>query len=214
MANTQPQNYAVALNKARSELTERDPDRVVRGASVEYLRDEAGAGRFCVPFWCEAYDVRHPGGQVRNKETGDTPSITTQLLLLHYLVTADGFAPQGRWVAFRELPGAQAYAATFRARTRPIVANAYGRDVARFQSVGTSLDGERLTYGDASFRFRIFPRLNVAVALRLADDEFPADAWLLFDASAYHYLPVEDLAVVGELVAKRLAQPRQGATLG
>ena len=146
---------------------------------------------------------------MQNEETGDTPAIRIQLLLLHYLVTADGFPPQGRWVAFRELPGAQAYAAAFRARTRPIVADAYGRNVARFQTAGTSLGGKRPTYGDASFRFRIFPRLDVAVALRLADDEFPADAWLLFDARAHHYLPIEDLAVVGELVAHGLAEAKE-----
>lgn len=200
--------YAVALRQARAGFAARNPERIARNAAVAYLPDRDGAGRFRVPFWNNVITVRHPGGEARYEATGETPSTTAQLLVFHYLATADGFPSQGRWVAFREIPGAQAYAAAFRARTRPVVAAAHGRDVARFHAAGASLCGEHLAFGDAAFRFRVFPRLDVAVALRLADDEFPADAWLLFDASADHYLPIEDLAVVGELVARRLAEAR------
>jgi hypothetical protein len=66
------------------------------------------------------------------------------------------------------------------------------------------LRGESLSFGDASFLFRTLPRLWMAVVLYLADDEFPANANVLFDATASHYLPTEDLAVLGGLLAGRL----------
>jgi hypothetical protein len=66
------------------------------------------------------------------------------------------------------------------------------------------LKGESLSFGDASFLFRMLPRLWLAVVLYLADDEFPANANVLFDAAASHYLPTEDLAVLGGLLAGRL----------
>jgi hypothetical protein len=36
------------------------------------------------------------------------------------------------------------------------------------------------------------------------DDEFPAQASVVFDAAAGHYLPAEDLAGLGGLLARRL----------
>jgi hypothetical protein len=61
------------------------------------------------------------------------------------------------------------------------------------------------------FAFRLLPRVWLAVVLHLADDEFPANANILFDATVSHYLPTEDLAVLGGMLAGRLskAAPRQ-----
>ncbi|RPI58153.1 MAG: DUF3786 domain-containing protein, partial [Chloroflexi bacterium] len=38
------------------------------------------------------------------------------ILLLHYLLTADGTATADRWIAFRNLPGGLGYDAAFQAR--------------------------------------------------------------------------------------------------
>ena len=56
--------------------------------------------------------------------------------------------------------------------------------------------------------FRVLPRVRVAAILHLGDDEFPAEASLLFDASVRHYLPIEDVAVLGGLVAGELIRAR------
>jgi hypothetical protein len=50
----------------------------------------------------------------------------------------------------------------------------------------------------------VLPRVWLAVVLHLADEEFPASANVLFDASASHYLPTEDLAVLGGMLTGRL----------
>ncbi|MBM4467033.1 MAG: DUF3786 domain-containing protein, partial [Chloroflexi bacterium] len=77
-------------------------------------------------------------------------------------------------------------------------------DLDGFVAAAEALGGERLTYGDASFLFPMFPRLRLAVVLYLADEEFPASANVLFDAAAGHYLPTEDLAVLGGMLTGRL----------
>ncbi|MEJ2208321.1 MAG: DUF3786 domain-containing protein [Anaerolineae bacterium] len=82
--------------------------------------------------------------------------------------------------------------------------------IAGFQAAARAMGAESLSFGDASFLFRALPRLWMAVVLYVADDEFPASANVLFDASASHYLPTEDMAVLGGLLASRLikAAPR------
>jgi hypothetical protein len=54
----------------------------------------------------------------------------------------------------------------------------------------------------------VLPRLRVAVLLWAADEESPAQASIVFDAAAGHYLPAEDLAGVGGLLARRLVAPK------
>ena len=83
---------------------------------------------------------------------------------------------------------------------------AFGHDAEGCIRAAESLSGERLTFGSASFLFRIFPRQWVAIVLDLADEEFPAWVNILFDGAANHYLPTEDWAVVGELLSSRLLQ--------
>jgi hypothetical protein len=46
----------------------------------------------------------------------------------------------------------------------------------------------------------------MAIVMYVEDDEFPASANVLFDAAASHYLPTEDLAVLGGLLASQLVK--------
>jgi hypothetical protein len=65
-----------------------------------------------------------------------------------------------------------------------------------------------LRFGDASFSFRPLPRLALACVLWLGDDEVPGSAKVLFDAAAGHYLPTEDLAGDGGMLAGRLLKAK------
>lgn len=50
------------------------------------------------------------------------------------------------------------------------------------------------------------PNYPVWLKIWFADDEFPASGRLLLDASAEHYLSIEDAVTVGELLLKLLLQ--------
>ena len=70
------------------------------------------------------------------------------------------------------------------------------------------LGGADLDLADAAVRFQALPRVPVAVLLWKGDEEFPGQAGILFDASAHHYLPTEDLAGMGDWLAHQLARGR------
>ncbi|MGD2205267.1 MAG: DUF3786 domain-containing protein, partial [Anaerolineae bacterium] len=119
-------------------------------------------------------------------------------------LTADGTTLSSKWIAFRNLPGGLGYDAAFQGRANLRLAHAFGADRAAFEAAAQTLGGERLSFGDTSFLFRLLPRVWLAIVLYLADEEFSANANVLFDASASHYLPTEDLAVLGGMLAGRL----------
>lgn len=205
---TPEETYGPALEKALGELGGLAPLRAAAHAAVPYYADdennpEAG-GYFQVPFFGQLYNVAWPGGKVRRVADGQEADVPTRILLLHYLLRADGTPLADRWIAFRNLPGGLGYDAAFRGRATLRLIRAFGEDGDAFAAAARTLGGEPLTFGDLSFLFRLLPRVWLAVVLYLADDEFPANANVLFDAAVSHYLPTEDLAVLGGILAGRL----------
>jgi len=195
---TPEETYGPALIRAQEAFPQLEPHAAAVRADVSY-----DSGLFQVPFFGSFHEVRWPSATV-SKVSGEAVDIATRILLLHYLLTADGTPLAADWIAFRNLPGGLGYDAAFQGRANLRLARAFGDNRPAFEAAGKSARGERLTFGDASFSFRVLPRVWLAVVLHLADEEFPASANVLFDASASHYLPTEDLAVLGGILAGRL----------
>jgi hypothetical protein len=180
-----------------------------------------------VPLFGRPHLVTHPGGEVTALTPGGVPTapggpaeqseqgeqggpahVAVAILLLHYLLLADGAPPADTWSAYRELPDGLFYAASFADRAEAPLTRAFAGAPAgldAFRAAARAAGGDALTLGDASFRFVALPRVDVAVLVWAGDDEEPGEARVLFDANAGHYLPAEDLAGLGGQLAHRLA---------
>jgi len=200
---------AVAL--ARERLKAVAPFDIARRAGVRYQPEGAVSGRFELLCLNRPIRVTYPAGLVQSADAQKPPNHAFCLLTLHYLAHADGHPLAGRWVAFRELPDGLVYDGAFRARIEPLLARAFFARPDRFTSAARALGGRPLAFGDAAFMFDAFPRLPMAVILYQGDDELPGAASVLFDGAAGHYLPTEDLAVLGGLLVGSLikAAPAQ-----
>jgi len=176
---------------------------MVRAAVSHEILDEQN-DRFHFAFLGTAFQVDWPQATVKKAADGQDADIASRILVLHYLLTADGTPMGDRWIAFRNLAGGLGYDAAFQRRASLRLARAFGVDKPGFEAAARNLGGEPLAFGDSSYLFRALPRVWLAVILNLADEEFPASASVLFDAAANHYLPTEDLAVLGGLLAGRL----------
>ena len=207
-----------ALELGRHDLAAMDPRDVAyrSGATYEELTTAADSemesspgsrtGRFKITLWAKEYSVYCPQGTVSESETNEEPAVAVQIILLHYLINADGTRPVDQWIAFRQLPGGQAYEGAFRQRAPLPLAAAFNANASEVTAAAEALGGTTLSYGDVSYLFRTLPRLRMAVVFYRSDDEFPASANVLFDGAAEHCLPTEDLAVLGELLADLILQ--------
>jgi hypothetical protein len=207
---TPEETYGPALERAQQTLPDLKPQETADKAGVTFEPSDQDGGEFVIGFLGQIYRVRWPQGIAWRSADKQEADIATRLLLLHYLLHADGTPMASKWVSFRDMPGGLGYYAAFEGRANRRLVRAFGTERPAFESAARTLGGEPLAFGDASFLFRVLPRLWLAVILYLADDEFSASANVLFDASASHYLPTEDLAVLGGLLASRLikAAPR------
>ena len=183
--------------------------RELAGGTAEEIAGRAGLhlsedSRLRAEFLGKIYDIAYP--QFSFTDTGspsaDVP-LQEQVLILHYL---QGCRPVliGRWIAFREIPGAGFYFGAFVKRAVDPLKQAFGAHVERLHRAAAALKGAPVDTGDAGYRFAPLPYAPVQIILWEGDEEFPAEANILFDATIGDYLSPEDAAWLASLVVYRL----------
>lgn len=182
-----------ALDRAVALLVQSNPFVLAARSGCIY-----DGGTFRVPFFNQTYLLSFPQGE------GGALSPWLRLLLLHYILTADGTAVEEQWISYRHLPGAELFECRFHNLALHSLAQAFARDLAGFSRAGQALGGIAMRLGDASFRFNAFPRLPLVCIIYQGDEEVAGSANILFDVSAPHYLATEDLAYLGEYLVDTL----------
>ncbi|MFZ5820924.1 MAG: DUF3786 domain-containing protein, partial [Chloroflexota bacterium] len=61
-------------------------------------------------------------------------------------------------------------------------------------------------FGDVAYAFQALPRLPLLVNFWCGDEDFPSTCKILFDKSLSHYLPTDVAAILGGMLARRLAR--------
>ena len=196
--------WGQALEKARGELRERSPYVLGAKSGCDFRE-----GEFRLPFFHKKYGISFPEGEVR-EEGGGEPAVWLRIIFLHYLLTADGTPVADDWIGYRHLPGAELFEGRFvNMAVRPLVA-AFGQDLEGFKRAGEALGGVPMSRtGDAAFYFTALPHLPMACLLYLGDEEVSPSMNILFDASAPHYLPTEDLSLLGSYLSQALRSHRR-----
>jgi hypothetical protein len=196
------ENLTLALEKARREFKLLDPAWMASrsGCTYSYPR-----GSFFVSFFGDIYRVAFPKGSVE-REVGGYAGGREALIILHYLIQADGTQVRGEGGAYRDLPGARYHEPAFVADVeRPLSAGLSGRLKHLRRWSEKSARPIELT-GDISLAWDVLPSVPLLIIFNEKDEEFSASARVLFDISAPNYLPTEDLSVLAELATWRLLE--------
>jgi hypothetical protein len=132
-----------------------------------------------------------------------------EIILLHYLLQSDGMAVADEWIAYRQLPGSALFEGRFMNMAMRPLLQVFGDDVEAFRKAGDAVGGIPMTRtGDAAFKFVALPRIPVACIYYLGEEGIPSSVNILFDAAAEHYLPTEDLSLLGVYLVGALRKAR------
>ncbi len=200
-------NYAAVLEQARHEFAQRDSMEIAgtSGAAFSFYPPRSWR-EFLVPFMGRAYRVIWPTGEVTLYPDNTEVSTGISLVLLHYLSVASGKPPEGKWLPFSQLWGGSSYNQAFKKWALDPLVEFYGNKGALFQKIVTKRLHAQPGKQPRTFVFMALPRLPMQIRLEEGDEEIPAQASLLFDAVANDYLVTEDLAALGEYLARRLVK--------
>ncbi|NLY38566.1 MAG: DUF3786 domain-containing protein [Firmicutes bacterium] len=193
-------NLDVAYKRAAERLSTLEPTLVAERAGIQFNRANA---TFSLPFLNREYQISFPRGEVLHPD-GSAVSLYRAIIVLHYLITADGTPLQGHWVSYRHLPGGDIYIEPFRRRALTPFLNAFAHQPDRFQEAAAALGGRRAALGGENAVISVMPRVPLCFVLWPGDDEIPAAANILFDAQAPSYLPTEDYGHLPAIVCAEM----------
>ncbi len=171
---------------------------------IRWLGADSRGNGWRLPVLNESFDVDLTDGRIRTAggaEVGDV----WRILTLHYLsVTArpEGLAPE---IAFADLASARSYAGVYQQRAVARLCGVFGRDSDRLRAAAVGLGGRAVEGGDAAFEFDVFPRIRLRLVWHAADEEFPPSATWLLPANIESWFATEDVVVLSERLASRLA---------
>ena len=202
MELSKQRNYQQTFDLACSSIQGMSLEERARKAGANYEKGEGGE-RITVHFFSEPYTIQFPQIEC-SSPSKKVVSLVTRILLLHYLIRADGNPLTGRWVAYKDIPGGLLYAGVFARRVTEPLQRRFGKSAGSFKEMGIRFGGKLVEIGDASFILHVFPRVPLQYVLWEGDEEFPPSVQLLFDASVGHYLALEDMVVLGQVATGRL----------
>ncbi len=199
-------DYLTAIHLARETLAA-EPFERIRGRSGFAA---PAADLLHVPFLDRVYRVRYPGFEFADEaDAGRDVPLQEQVLILHYLMADGPVLPAADWVAYREIPGAGFYFSAFVKRAVDPLKNSFGRNPAAFVAAAGRLCGHAVEQGDSGFEFNVLPHVRLRLILYTADEEFPAEAGILFERRVGRLLSPEDIAwLAGMLVYRLIALAR------
>lgn len=186
------------------DLSTLDPAEVCRRTPSVY---DADLKSYTIEVWGETYCVTPAERSVMKIDpAAEREHGFLGLFLVHYLLAKKPMALEGHWISEKEVPGGATFFRGPHALPTELISNRFSNDLAAFEIHCEALHGHRLELADAAYRFGIVPQVPVAVLYWCGDEEFPAEAKLLFDRSIGRYLATDVVYALAVGVCKRLGE--------
>ena len=158
-----------------------------------------------IPFLNRVYLLTYPEFTFSDEAESDKEvPLQEQVLLLHYLQARKPKMLAGKWISYREIPGASFYYSAFVKRAVEPLKQVFGHHVAGLLPPAKLLEGKSIEDGDAGFEFMLLPGVPLRLILWKGDEEFSPEANIVFDASIGELLSPEDCAWAASLLVYRL----------
>lgn len=190
-------------------LAASDPEGVCARAGASF---DPAEGAYRVPSFGRHFSVSAGSRLIRGTEPEGEAflqryALFFRLSLLWYLVKASPASPSGVLVRPSGLRGGEIFRKGSHVLPLDALAAKFATRPEAFLEAGAALGGRRVSHGDAAVELPALPKVPTTVILWAGDDEFPARADLLLDATGPRHLPTDVLWSVALLSVLPLLQP-------
>ncbi len=185
------------------DLAQMDPAHVCRRALCGYdVREKC----YTVSVWGEDYGIIPEAFKItRLSDPTRKVTISLGLFVVHYLLTCKEIPISKEWISVKDIPGGETFFRGPHKIPADLIEKRYGDDLQGFHEVSAQLGGTALDMADAAYYFKIAPRIPVAVLIWKGDDEFPAEAKMLFDKSIGDHLALDIIFALAVEMCSRFA---------
>lgn len=173
------------------------------------LWGDTTAGDRKIRFFGKVYGIGREDARLYEEEHPDREvNFNTAMAIYHIFCYSQPCAKAaGMWVPLREIRRAAPFERAFLQQTlEPFARRCDGR-VEELRAAGERLGFRKLAQSDAGMEAQVFDCLPIRLLFWDGDEEFPAQANILFDANANDFLHEETVIMTGmELTARLLKE--------
>lgn len=164
---------------------------------------ENGAAQ--IPFFGTRYWVTPE--KITDESGAQAPYDACVVLARYLLMCPKRLPTEDAWTAYRDFKDSGPLTVFFADTVEGAIASAFSGRLAMLDGAVKALGGRppliSLSY-DLSMQIPALPRVPLLVLFNDADEDFPAQCSVLFEARAQRYLDAESLAILGSQLVHRL----------
>lgn len=188
------------------DLSECDPEDVCRRALCRY--DHANE-RYILSVWGDEYEI-FPNQLKISCMSHNAQGVHDyfQLFMIHYLLKSKEIETANEWISEKDIPGGPTFFRGPHEIPTSLISNRFNDDLKEFKNRCEQLHGTPLDMADAAYNFKITSRIPVAVLYWTGDDDFPAEAKILYDRTIGEHLATDIIYALAVGVCERIGNSR------
>ena len=161
-----------------------------------------------IDFFSEKFRLDHESGMITSVEEPDRVlGFNTIMCIYHLFYYSKKDAKlKGDFVPYRQVKRGAPFAPAFEKTVVKPFAKVFDGHLEAFIKAGEVLEGKPIKQGDAGFILPAFENIPVMVVFWDGDDEFAAQANILFDADITDFFHEETVVCIGSEAVSRMTQ--------
>ena len=148
-------------------------------------------GNYNIKIWDWHYVINPIDATIGVTGAAEQPHEYLDLFCIYYLLNQSDTSLCGEWISEKDLPGGPTFFRGPHLVPTQRISNRFTDDLQLFSSRCEQLGGTRLDMADISYCFDITPDIPVSVLYWVGDEDFPAEAKLLYDRSISERLSID-----------------------
>jgi len=186
------------------ELSEQNPIEVCRRAMCSYDDTEKN---YAISIWGDLFKIYPDQHTIEcDNEKHEKLHPYFDLFVVHYLLKVKEIELAKEWISEKDIPGGSTFFRGPHEIPTNLITDQFDGDIEGFKNRCQQLMGNPLDLADASFVFKVAPRVPVAVLYWKGDDEFPSESRILYDRTIIDHLALDIIYALGVGVCERLGK--------
>ncbi len=186
------------------DLASASPETLCAGKSCSFNESDR---TYNVKIWNDTFSIDPAKSQL---ELIDSPLSTSTheyfaIFIMYYLLRVKQNSPQGKWISENDLPGGPTFFRGPHLIPTHHISDLFQNDLNAFKHRCETLGGKPVEMGDAAFSFSITPDIPIAILYWLGDEDFPAEAKILYDGSIEETLPLDIIYALAVEICNRVS---------
>ncbi len=185
------------------ELAEEKPQEVCKRALCDYDKSNK---TYLLTVWGDNFVINPLEKSINNITNNNNSHEYLDLFIIYYLLKSKDIEIYNEWISEKDIPGGTTFFRGPHEIPTDLISTKFNENINNFHLICEQLDGLQLKKADAAYYFKIAPRIPVIVLFWDGDEDFPAEAKIMYDKSISEHLTPDIVFTLAVEICNRIGK--------